>query len=66
MNEKTPIAVVGMAGAFPGALTLERYWQNIVDRKDAVSEIPEDRWNIVPLVALLGMAWDHGISNVIQ
>jgi len=44
MNEKTPIAVVGMAGAFPGALTLERYWQNIVDRKDAVSEIPEDRW----------------------
>jgi 3-oxoacyl-(acyl-carrier-protein) synthase/3-hydroxymyristoyl/3-hydroxydecanoyl-(acyl carrier protein) dehydratase len=42
--ENAPIAVVGMAGVFPGAPEIDRFWRNIVDRIDTSAEIPEDRW----------------------
>jgi len=44
MTEKSSIAVVGMAGTFPGALTLDRFWENIVNRVDTATDIPDDRW----------------------
>lgn len=34
------IAIVGMACIFPGAPDLQRYWQNILSSKDAVSDPP--------------------------
>lgn len=41
-----PIAVVGVACRFPGgATTPERYWQNLAVGRDAVSEVPPDRWD---------------------
>ena len=43
-GKKTPIAVVGMAGLFPGASDLETFWQNIVNKKDATIEVPPGRW----------------------
>ena len=38
------LAVIGMAGRFPGAATLDDYWRNLVDGRDVVTEIPSDRW----------------------
>ena len=46
MNIKSPIAVVGMAGLFPGAMDINSFWQNIVNKIDTTSEIPEDRWKV--------------------
>ncbi|WP_189611975.1 type I polyketide synthase [Saccharospirillum salsuginis] len=39
------IAIVGMAGIFPGALTAEEYWANIIEGVDAVTEVPDSRWD---------------------
>jgi PfaB family protein len=43
-EKKTPIAVVGMAGLFPGASNLDTFWQNIVNKKDTTIEVPPGRW----------------------
>lgn len=40
------IAVIGMAGRFPGAADLEGFWQNLADGVPAVSEIPGERWPV--------------------
>ncbi|MBW8848038.1 MAG: polyketide synthase dehydratase domain-containing protein, partial [Burkholderiales bacterium] len=40
------IAVIGMSGQFPMADDLEAFWQNILQRKDCVSEVPASRWRI--------------------
>ena len=42
----TPIAIVGMAGIFPEAPNLERYWENIMAELNCVSEVPESRWRV--------------------
>ena len=43
-DKKIPIAVVGMAGLFPGASDLDTFWQNIVNKKDTAAEVPPGRW----------------------
>ena len=40
-----PIAIVGMAGIFPGAPDLSHYWRNIVGAVDAISDVPAQRWD---------------------
>ncbi|MFD0206876.1 MULTISPECIES: type I polyketide synthase [Saccharothrix] len=40
-----PIAVVGMACAFPGADSVREYWSLLVEGRDAVTEVPADRWS---------------------
>lgn len=41
-----PIAIVGMAGRFPGAgEDLGAFWKMIAEGRDAVSDIPPDRWD---------------------
>jgi malonyl CoA-acyl carrier protein transacylase len=42
----TPIAIVGLAGIFPEAPNLERYWENIMTEMNCVSEVPESRWSV--------------------
>ncbi|RKN08433.1 SDR family NAD(P)-dependent oxidoreductase [Streptomyces radicis] len=39
------IAIVGMAGMFPGARDLDEFWANVLDGVDAVSEVPAERWD---------------------
>lgn len=39
------IAIVGMSGSFPMARDLETYWQNLLEGKDCISEIPPSRWD---------------------
>ncbi|NNL41191.1 MAG: type I polyketide synthase, partial [Desulfobacterales bacterium] len=48
MNNKTPIAVVGMAGLFPDALDLDIFWQNIINKIEATREVPKTRWIVDP------------------
>ncbi|WP_366572803.1 type I polyketide synthase [Bacillus velezensis] len=39
------IAVIGMSGMFPKAENQHDFWNNLMENKDCVSEIPEDRWD---------------------
>ena len=41
-----PIAIIGMAGIFPGARNLIEYWENILHQADCISEVPPSRWSI--------------------
>ena len=40
-----PIAIIGMSGIFPKASHLEMFWENILNKVDAVVEIPKDYWD---------------------
>ncbi|MDX9722254.1 MAG: type I polyketide synthase, partial [Myxococcota bacterium] len=47
MNSKpqeSRVAIIGMACVFPQAPDLDSFWQNIIEARDCLSEIPEDRW----------------------
>ena len=39
------IAVIGMSGRFPGAESIEEFWDNTIQNKDLITEIPKDRWD---------------------
>ncbi len=39
------VAIVGMAGVFPGAGDVADYWANVLAGVDAVTEVPSDRWD---------------------
>src|SRR5262245_55664933 len=41
----TDVAVIGMAGRFPGATTLDAYWQNLKAGICTIMEIPPERWD---------------------
>ncbi|AGT09197.1 type I polyketide synthase [Paracoccus aminophilus] len=41
-----PIAIIGMAGRFPGADDLDAYWTLLATGQDAVGRVPEDRFDI--------------------
>ncbi len=36
-DAEEPIAVIGMAGRFPGAADLEQFWDNLVEGRDSIS-----------------------------
>jgi acyl transferase domain-containing protein/acyl carrier protein len=41
-----PIAVIGMSCRFPGGVNSpEDYWALLRERRDAITEIPKERWN---------------------
>lgn len=44
--ENEPIAIIGLSCRFPGANSIEEFWQLLVAGKDAVSEVPSSRWDI--------------------
>ncbi|WP_410661669.1 SDR family NAD(P)-dependent oxidoreductase [Amycolatopsis sp. lyj-112] len=39
------IAIVGMACVFPGAPDLPAFWSNVLHGADAVTEVPDQRWD---------------------
>ncbi|MFF4102059.1 SDR family NAD(P)-dependent oxidoreductase [Streptomyces sp. NPDC001903] len=39
------VAIVGMACAYPGAPDLAAYWAQILAGRDAVTEVPAERWD---------------------
>ena len=48
MTKQEPIAVVGMAGLFPGAPDLETFWQNIIHKSDVIRPVSPERWRVHP------------------
>ena len=62
---ESAIAIVGIAGLFPGSETLEEFWDNICRGVDSTSEVPDGRWLIDPAEAFdsrIGQA-DHVYST---
>ncbi|WP_263357617.1 type I polyketide synthase [Acidicapsa ligni] len=52
LSKPAPIAIIGMACDFPGVRTdLDAFWKMTVEGRDAVSMIPEDRWDREALYA---------------
>ena len=41
-----PIAIIGIAGRYPGADSLEQFWDNLCAGRDMVGEIPAERWRL--------------------
>ncbi len=39
------VAIIGMACILPKAANLKTYWENILNKVDAITEIPKDRWD---------------------
>ena len=44
--QTTPLAIIGMSSIFPKAHNLQEYWENILNKVDAIVDIPASRWNI--------------------
>ena len=40
-----PVAVIGMAGRYPGARNLDAFWENLSAGVDCVREVPPERWD---------------------
>lgn len=40
-----PIAIIGVAGRYPGARTLSEFWRNLAAGRDSVTEVPAGRWD---------------------
>ncbi|MET9659121.1 beta-ketoacyl synthase N-terminal-like domain-containing protein [Streptomyces sp. NPDC006510] len=51
-----PIAVIGMAGRFPGARNVPGLWDLLGRDEDAVRDIPPDRWAAADHPGLIGRA----------
>lgn len=45
-SENDPIAIIGISGQFPGADNPEQFWQNILDGRDCIGPVPENRFPI--------------------
>jgi phthiocerol/phenolphthiocerol synthesis type-I polyketide synthase D len=57
-TDQEAVAVVGLACRFPGAATPTEFWRLLTDGRDAVSEVPEGRWeHFAPDVA------DHDVPR---
>lgn len=41
---RNKIAVIGLSGRFPQAENIQEFWKNLVNGKDCIEEIPEERW----------------------
>lgn len=50
-GEQEPIAIIGISGRYPQARDLEELWTNLMAARDAVTEVPQDRWNAEALFA---------------
>ena len=45
VDEPTDIAIIGLAGRYPMADSLEEFWTNLQAGRDCVTEIPSERWH---------------------
>jgi acyl transferase domain-containing protein len=44
--KSTSIAIIGMSAVFPKSSNVTEYWNNILNKIDAIIEVPSSRWNI--------------------
>ncbi|QMT59047.1 SDR family NAD(P)-dependent oxidoreductase [Legionella sp. PC997] len=57
--ESNDIAIIGMSGVFPQAPDLDAFWENLLQGKDCISEVPLSRWNWHDLTVQWGGFIDH-------
>ncbi len=46
LSPPVPVAIIGMGCMFPQAEDLARYWANIRNGIDAITEVPESHWRV--------------------
>ncbi|MCX8132187.1 MAG: SDR family oxidoreductase [Clostridia bacterium] len=46
LNENDDVAVISMACRFPDASGTEEFWNNILNGKCSIGDIPPERWNV--------------------
>lgn len=39
------VAIIGVGAVLPGASDVSTFWQNLLEGRDAIGEIPKDRWD---------------------
>ncbi|NXY96227.1 amino acid adenylation domain-containing protein, partial [Streptomyces sp. BR123] len=44
-GHRAPIAIVGLAGRYPGAEDLDAFWRMLSEGRTPVTEVPADRWD---------------------
>ncbi|WP_459480611.1 amino acid adenylation domain-containing protein [Clostridium saccharoperbutylacetonicum] len=44
-NNGDDIAIIGMSGILPKAYDLKEFWNNLIRKRDCISEVPADRWD---------------------
>ncbi|ASB52640.1 MULTISPECIES: non-ribosomal peptide synthetase [Bacillus amyloliquefaciens group] len=44
--DEEPIAIIGMSGLFPEADSVERFWENLVQGRDSIKEVPKTRFDV--------------------
>jgi phthiocerol/phenolphthiocerol synthesis type-I polyketide synthase A len=44
-GDSRDIAIIALAGRFPGARDLDEFWGNLQAAKDCITEVPEERWD---------------------
>ncbi|PSL48184.1 acyl transferase domain-containing protein [Chitinophaga niastensis] len=45
LPDTTDIAVIGIAGRYPAADNIAEFWENLLNGKDCITEVPAERWN---------------------
>src|SRR5579883_41447 len=72
-QESTDVAIIGMNGVFPGASDLESFWDNLVYGKNAITEIPKERWDFEKYLGdpavdpnKTNIKWGGFIKNIAQ
>lgn len=45
VTNESDIAIIGMSGKFPMANNLDEFWENLINCKDCIEEIPNKLWN---------------------
>ena len=45
-DRSEPIAIVGMACRFPGAENAAAFWDLLAEGRDAITEVPKERWDV--------------------
>ncbi|WP_276568220.1 non-ribosomal peptide synthetase [Xanthomonas euroxanthea] len=43
-DAREPIAIIGLAGRYPQARSLDAFWENLRTGRDCIGEIPAQRW----------------------
>jgi polyketide synthase PksL len=43
--DSTDIAIIGMQGLFPQADNVDEFWENLINQKNCITEIPKERWD---------------------
>jgi len=44
-SQPSEVAIIGMSCILPGAKDLQTFWENVLNKVDAVREVPKSRWD---------------------